>query len=153
MPVVPGHHSDVFNVDGTKENKDPNYVSIEDSCNLSDKIAENGSKSQINIKKKKEPEIEEAKQVVDYDVERVIAEQETHDLFCPNCHSCIAKELFYAKENECQDRSLLILCLRKKTNVPFVAPEVDDTPPEVGNAPVETKNAHHCVLLFHNSNS
>ncbi|KAL9240227.1 hypothetical protein vseg_014472 [Gypsophila vaccaria] len=32
-------------------------------------------------------------QVEEYDVEKVIQKQETHDLFCPNCRSCITKRV------------------------------------------------------------
>ncbi|XP_038711111.1 membrane protein of ER body-like protein isoform X2 [Tripterygium wilfordii] len=29
----------------------------------------------------------------DYDIERVIEKQNTHDLYCPNCHSCITRKV------------------------------------------------------------
>ncbi|KAF8114535.1 hypothetical protein N665_0036s0064 [Sinapis alba] len=35
--------------------------------------------------------------VEDYNVEKVIDNQETHDLFCPNCHSCITKRVVLKK--------------------------------------------------------
>ncbi|PKA50212.1 hypothetical protein AXF42_Ash017805 [Apostasia shenzhenica] len=31
------------------------------------------------------------------DLEKIIEEQETHDLFCPNCHSCITKRVILRK--------------------------------------------------------
>ncbi|KAL5717791.1 hypothetical protein ACHQM5_010756 [Ranunculus cassubicifolius] len=41
---------------------------------------------------------EDSKQeVAEWDVERVIDEQETHDLYCPNCHSCITKRVILRK--------------------------------------------------------
>lgn len=33
----------------------------------------------------------------DFDVELVLAKQETHDLFCPNCRSCITKRVVLKK--------------------------------------------------------
>lgn len=36
-------------------------------------------------------------QVTEFDVERVLEEQETHDLFCPNCSSCITKRVILRK--------------------------------------------------------
>ncbi|KAJ0967783.1 hypothetical protein J5N97_024700 [Dioscorea zingiberensis] len=36
-------------------------------------------------------------QVTEFDVERVLQEQETHDLFCPNCNSCITKRVILRK--------------------------------------------------------
>ncbi|CAN7072030.1 unnamed protein product [Brassica oleracea var. botrytis] len=35
--------------------------------------------------------------VEDYNVEKVLDNQETHDLFCPNCHSCITKRVVLKK--------------------------------------------------------
>uniref|UniRef100_A0A1J3FAH5 Membrane protein of ER body-like protein n=1 Tax=Noccaea caerulescens TaxID=107243 RepID=A0A1J3FAH5_NOCCA len=35
--------------------------------------------------------------VEDYEVEKVLAKQETHDLFCPNCNSCITKRVVLKK--------------------------------------------------------
>ncbi|KAJ0967781.1 hypothetical protein J5N97_024698 [Dioscorea zingiberensis] len=36
-------------------------------------------------------------QVTEFDVERVLEEQETHDLYCPNCNSCITKRVILRK--------------------------------------------------------
>ncbi|MED6188926.1 hypothetical protein PIB30_090645 [Stylosanthes scabra] len=48
--------------------------------------------------KKEDPNIiEEIDQLKDYDVEAVLEKQETHDLFCPNCHSCITKRVILKK--------------------------------------------------------
>ncbi|XP_010250809.1 PREDICTED: membrane protein of ER body-like protein isoform X3 [Nelumbo nucifera] len=35
--------------------------------------------------------------VIDLDVERVLVEQETHDLYCPNCNSCITRRVILRK--------------------------------------------------------
>ncbi|KAI3928875.1 hypothetical protein MKW92_038127 [Papaver armeniacum] len=44
-------------------------------------------------------EVEESdtEQVIEWDVERVIEEQETHDLICPNCKACITKRVILRK--------------------------------------------------------
>ncbi|KAG9455339.1 hypothetical protein H6P81_008243 [Aristolochia fimbriata] len=36
-------------------------------------------------------------ETAEYDLERIIEEQETHDLYCPNCHSCITKRVILRK--------------------------------------------------------
>ncbi|XP_026406512.1 membrane protein of ER body 2-like isoform X2 [Papaver somniferum] len=36
-------------------------------------------------------------EVIEWDVERVIEEQETHDLICPNCKACITKRVILRK--------------------------------------------------------
>ncbi|KAI3890393.1 hypothetical protein MKX03_028215 [Papaver bracteatum] len=36
-------------------------------------------------------------EVIEWDVERVIEEQETHDLICPNCKACITKRVILLK--------------------------------------------------------
>uniref|UniRef100_A0A368UIL4 Membrane protein of ER body-like protein n=1 Tax=Glycine max TaxID=3847 RepID=A0A368UIL4_SOYBN len=43
-------------------------------------------------------------QLEEFDVEAVLAKQETHDLFCPNCRSCITKRVSSKKEKgKCLD--------------------------------------------------
>lgn len=37
------------------------------------------------------------KTVVEMDVEKVLEEQDTHDLYCPNCNSCITKRVILRK--------------------------------------------------------
>ncbi|KAL6006691.1 hypothetical protein ACLOJK_032184 [Asimina triloba] len=37
------------------------------------------------------------KAIVEMDVERVLEEQDTHDLYCPNCNSCITKRVILRK--------------------------------------------------------
>lgn len=37
--------------------------------------------------------LEEAEVIPEFDVEKVLHTQETHDLFCPNCNSCITKRV------------------------------------------------------------
>lgn len=36
-------------------------------------------------------------EIAEYDVETVIRKQDTHDLFCPNCNSCITKRVILRK--------------------------------------------------------
>ncbi|KAI3967453.1 hypothetical protein MKX01_012263 [Papaver californicum] len=44
-----------------------------------------------------EVEVSNAEEVIEWDVERVIEEQETHDLICPNCKACITKRVILRK--------------------------------------------------------
>ncbi|KAL2317553.1 hypothetical protein Fmac_031429 [Flemingia macrophylla] len=41
----------------------------------------------------------------EFDVEAVLAKQETHDLFCPNCHSCITKRVILKKRKRYLQKS------------------------------------------------
>ncbi|XP_061339155.1 membrane protein of ER body-like protein [Gastrolobium bilobum] len=53
--------------------------------------SETSTKEDLNL-------IEEIdQQLKDLDVEAVLAKQETHDLFCPNCNSCITKRVILKK--------------------------------------------------------
>ncbi|ESQ54471.1 hypothetical protein EUTSA_v10024497mg [Eutrema salsugineum] len=52
----------------------------------------------------------ETKDVEDYDVEKVLKNQQTHDLFCPNCKSCITER---------------VVLQRRKRKIP---PVLDDPP-------------------------
>ncbi|KAK7385462.1 hypothetical protein VNO78_31183 [Psophocarpus tetragonolobus] len=47
-------------------------------------------------------------QLEEYDVEAVLAKQETHDLFCPNCHSCITKRVILKKRKRNTQKSYSI---------------------------------------------
>ncbi|KAF9603750.1 hypothetical protein IFM89_037836 [Coptis chinensis] len=40
---------------------------------------------------------ESKQEVAEWDLERVLDEQETHDLYCPNCNSCITKRVILRK--------------------------------------------------------
>lgn len=58
----------------------------------------NSSEIQNEEIKKEDNLIEKIdEQVMEYDVEVVLAKQETHDLFCPNCKSCITKRVILKK--------------------------------------------------------
>ncbi|PIA35038.1 hypothetical protein AQUCO_03700345v1 [Aquilegia coerulea] len=61
--------------------------------------SENSSKSESVSSRSVENQhlraIQERKK--DWDVERVIEEQDTHDLYCPNCNSCITKRVILRK--------------------------------------------------------
>ncbi|GAB4826047.1 hypothetical protein Ancab_008917 [Ancistrocladus abbreviatus] len=41
--------------------------------------------------------------IAELDVERVLEKQETHDLFCPNCNSCITKRVILRRKREAPD--------------------------------------------------
>ncbi|GAB4858653.1 hypothetical protein Ancab_010126 [Ancistrocladus abbreviatus] len=60
--------------------------------------------------------------IAELNVERVIEKQETHDLFCPNCNSCITKRVILRRrKRKIQDISL---------GEEIVDTEVPDNPPE-----------------------
>ncbi|KAI7748354.1 hypothetical protein M8C21_012992 [Ambrosia artemisiifolia] len=42
-------------------------------------------------------EITDIDEITEYDVETVLKKQDTHDLFCPNCNSCITKRVILRK--------------------------------------------------------
>ncbi|MED6205723.1 hypothetical protein PIB30_020341 [Stylosanthes scabra] len=64
----------------------------------SESLATHVTKSDDKTDKKEDPNIiEEIDQLKDYEVEAVLEKQETHDLFCPNCHSCITKRVILKK--------------------------------------------------------
>ena len=44
-------------------------------------------------------------QLEEFDVEAVLAKQETHDLFCPNCRSCITKRVILKKRKRNTQKS------------------------------------------------
>ncbi|KAI3955587.1 hypothetical protein MKX01_034909 [Papaver californicum] len=62
-----------------------------------------------------EVEASNTEEIIEWDVERVIEEQETHDLTCPNCKACITKRVFYAKGND--QFPLLKLILKNLRNL------------------------------------
>ncbi|KAI3505986.1 hypothetical protein L1887_28339 [Cichorium endivia] len=66
--------------------------------NLSDSSLQPSEISFEEVDKTEISEIEVIKDVEnEYDVETVIKRQETHDLFCPNCNSCITKRVILRK--------------------------------------------------------
>ncbi|KAK7410796.1 hypothetical protein VNO78_01893 [Psophocarpus tetragonolobus] len=52
---------------------------------------ENSAKAYLNLTEEVDQQLKE------FDVEAVLAKQETHDLFCPNCKSCITKRIILKK--------------------------------------------------------
>lgn len=131
----------------------------EQDNNLGNGVTENGSKSHHGSEKKSgnrstgiENEIQEYGQLkpeesnkifVEYDVEKVIEEQETHDLFCPNCQACITKRVILRK--------------RKRTQTPAELPPQEDPdvtlaipapnePPELVKEPAIT--CFSCLKIF-----
>ncbi|KAI3773718.1 hypothetical protein L1987_48248 [Smallanthus sonchifolius] len=55
--------------------------------------ADKSAPSDINNK----TEITDVDEITEYDVETVLKKQDTHDLFCPNCNSCITKRVILHK--------------------------------------------------------
>ncbi|MCI29927.1 vacuolar iron transporter-like protein, partial [Trifolium medium] len=71
-------------------------------------------------KKESDSKNEIDQQEKEFDVELVIAKQETHDLYCPNCKSCITKRVILKK------RKRNIHVLDKKGKRDRLDPIVDD---------------------------
>ncbi|RZB69711.1 Membrane protein of ER body-like protein isoform C [Glycine soja] len=83
----------------TVDDKLPSVTEISHLHNSSDIQAtavtnfpeETSTKEAPNLIEEIDPQLEE------FDVEAVLAKQETHDLFCPNCSSCITKRVILTK--------------------------------------------------------
>lgn len=66
------------------------------------------------------------KTVVEMDVEKVLEEQDTHDLYCPNCNSCITKRVILRKRKRTlQDPQ--VDSKREKTQ-PLLHPDMEASP-------------------------
>ncbi|XP_057725316.1 membrane protein of ER body 2 isoform X3 [Arachis stenosperma] len=102
--VLPKNHveEDAVIPNGISDEVNNGYTKTAD-----DKVPTSSSESQATYvtkfddketNEKEDPKIkEEIDQLKDYDVEAVLEKQETHDLFCPNCHSCITKRVILKK--------------------------------------------------------
>ncbi|XP_077249274.1 membrane protein of ER body-like protein [Tasmannia lanceolata] len=82
------------------------------------------------------------------DVERVLEEQETHDLYCPNCNSCITKRVILRK------RKRVVRDLKydlKREKIQPVLPDLDASPVEsaVGDQNDHTEpDIFRCLSCF-----
>lgn len=99
--------------------------------NGQNEIVETGHTQEVEpeVQPEVEPEVEE------FDVERVIQNQETHDFFCPNCHSCITKRVILKRrKRKIQDISK-DESVAKEDGIltpmnPDEVPEIDEREPE-----------------------
>ncbi|KAK6947364.1 hypothetical protein RJ641_000837 [Dillenia turbinata] len=87
------------------------------------------SKGQVehdnSLKKENESEITE------FDVEKVFEKQNTHDMYCPNCNSCITRRVILRKrKRRVQD---IHLGLKRDRPEPLIYPEVEPIPADVTN--------------------
>ncbi|XP_006656541.1 membrane protein of ER body-like protein [Oryza brachyantha] len=61
----------------------------------------NGSMNKTNVHEieaeKEEDVIKGEVNIEEYDLEKILHEQETHDIFCPNCNSCITRRVILRK--------------------------------------------------------
>lgn len=78
-------------------NKFPNGSELSALCNSSDEQATPAVNFHEETEKESNSKNEIDQQEKEFDVELVIAKQETHDLFCPNCKSCITKRVILKK--------------------------------------------------------
>ncbi|AES98434.2 hypothetical protein MtrunA17_Chr5g0428711 [Medicago truncatula] len=91
-------HHGVQNGDATNhDNKVPSSSELSALHNSSDKQATPAVNSNEEIIQELNSIKETDQQEKEYDVELVIAKQETHDLYCPNCKSCITKRVILKK--------------------------------------------------------
>lgn len=95
--------------------------------------------------------VDVGKIVVEMDVERVLEDQETHDLYCPNCNSCITKRVILRKRKRVV-RDLKLDAKREKIP-PLLHPSDDvETSPDaaVANDPIhETgSDVFRCLSCF-----
>lgn len=94
-------------------------------------------------------------QLWELDVEAVLAKQETHDLFCPNCKSCITKRVILRKRKR-RTQSLDPKAKRDKFETLISSKLVDNvsayeanqgdhtiTIPDVGSAEPPSDSNHH----------
>lgn len=143
---------------GATELGDDTNILIEEDLNLGNEATGNGTSSHLFSEKSSvsgstsdENEIQEYEQlkpkesnniIVEYDVKKVLKEQETHDLYCPNCHSCITKRVILRKRKRSQSPSSL-----PPQKVPHVraapAPAEPTEPTEH-----EDKTAFRCLSCF-----
>ncbi|XP_020277171.1 membrane protein of ER body-like protein isoform X7 [Asparagus officinalis] len=124
---------------GDEECNGDNNVPIEEQ-----KVNLNGSSSHLSSEKKSENvisrnenEIQELEQhkpgepsdpiVPEFDVEKVLEEQETHDLYCPNCHSCITKRVILRKRKRIPRETQSDLPPQKVPHVPEPSPALTET--------------------------
>nr|BAM64844.1 hypothetical protein [Beta vulgaris] len=99
--------------------------------NGQNEIVETGHTQEVEpeVQPEVEPEVEE------FDVERVIQNQETHDFFCPNCHSCITKRVILKRrKRKIQDISKDESVAKEDGKLtpmnPDEVPEIDEREPE-----------------------
>lgn len=92
-----GPYSIISNQNGEHQKQD-NF--IDSSLQPYELAADKSSPSYIN-NKTENTEIEVIKdgddEIIEFDVETVLKKQDTHDLFCPNCNSCITKRVILRK--------------------------------------------------------
>jgi len=88
----------VQNGDATnRDNKVPSSSELSVLHNSSNKQATHAVNSNEENKQELNSIKEIDQQEKEFDVELVIAKQETHDLYCPNCKSCITKRVILKK--------------------------------------------------------
>lgn len=63
------------------------------------------------------------KMAVEMDIEKVLEEQDTHDLYCPNCNSCITKRVILRKRKR-TSRDPQVDTRREKTQ-PLLRPDME----------------------------
>ncbi|KAJ6851195.1 membrane protein of ER body-like protein isoform X3 [Iris pallida] len=164
--------NNLANIPVEKEGKESDNVVAEElsNCNnpteeeqktLENGIVEIGSGSCLNFEKnigsvvmQSVQEIEEFEEsspgkfhkveLAEFDVERVLEEQETHDLYCPNCNSCITKRVILRKRKRIVRDSQHDLPPEKLQNV-YGSSAASAETPEVDH---EDESVFRCLSCF-----
>ncbi|XP_042511094.1 membrane protein of ER body-like protein isoform X7 [Macadamia integrifolia] len=80
-------------------------------------------------------------EVAELDVERVILEQDTHDLYCPNCNSCITKRVILRKRKR-TIRRIHYDAKREKIDTVVNLDGTNDESREVAESVLDSSPAH-----------
>ncbi|WOK95362.1 membrane protein of ER body-like protein [Canna indica] len=67
-------------------------------------------------------------EVVEFDLQRILEEQDTHDLYCPNCNSCITKRVILRKRKRSSRESQRDVPSKKMHDEGTGKLDVNDTP-------------------------
>ncbi|KAK6934935.1 hypothetical protein RJ641_035090 [Dillenia turbinata] len=72
---------------------------------------------------------ENEREITEFDVEKVLEKQNTHDLYCPNCNSCITRRVILRKrKRRIQD---IHFGLKRERPEPIIHPEAEHIPADV----------------------
>lgn len=137
--VLPIFGSDSGPIHMKDESKSRSLISSDDHC-------ENGGAGFDPIRDRS---VDVNDGLVEMDVERVLEDQETHDLFCPNCHSCITKRVILRKRKRIA-RDLLDSGKREKLQrAPQSDPEISPTATSTNALNQETgPDVFRCLSCF-----
>ncbi|KAL0317892.1 UNVERIFIED_CONTAM: Membrane protein of ER body-like protein [Sesamum angustifolium] len=88
--ITNGYDGDHKNDSYSSANLEPSHISVQEHS-ISNKSSKEIESAEVDLIHGDDLEVTEL------DVERVLQKQTTHDLFCPNCNSCITKRVILRK--------------------------------------------------------